>query len=527
MKLQETDRISLRATANFPYESNSCTSKAPAVNMSEAEANAKETVTKIEEKPIETLPLTGSETATPKEEKSSETQLEVTDPPLITDKMDSVNQTDNSESDIKATTIPIDFKIKSIEKDAKIEIKVADAASVSCKAELEGGKNDAKSEASIETKVESVDKDTNSKVETKVADAASDSVNIKLDDDEIKSETETKIVDATLIGTKVESANEKRESEVETKVTDTVTESATDLKLLVEDSTLKFIAANTENAVRADLERKGEDETEILGGGDVGAPCLVFKSDKNTVASGEPQDAKISISEIGEQKSSTQKETSTKIECADKTSFERSNVPTAVESKGSEPITISRLKQAVQKTAEERDVYHRKLEETERKLAALQSSYDAIMKGDSNESLLRRMVDQLKSKLIQTSLQLEDRTRLAANQEKQINALSSQVVSLKEVESITRNLLQIRNIEVKQLQANVDDMETKISQERERYSAMINKMNAAVQLNADLKKEYETQLRLFQDLRGKYEEKVTLLSNEKRALETTATAPPK
>lgn len=65
-------------------------------------------------------------------------------------------------------------------------------------------------------------------------------------------------------------------------------------------------------------------------------------------------------------------------------------------------------------------------------------------------------------------------------------------------------------------------MEERISEERERYSTMINKMDAAVKLNADLKKEYETQLRLFRDLREKYEEKVSLLSEEKRNLENSA-----
>lgn len=74
------------------------------------------------------------------------------------------------------------------------------------------------------------------------------------------------------------------------------------------------------------------------------------------------------------------------------------------------------------------------------------------MKGEGNEVMLRRMVDQLKGKLIQTSLQLEDRIRTVSNQEKQISALNSQVASLKEVESLTRSLLQIRNMEVKHLQ---------------------------------------------------------------------------
>lgn len=192
----------------------------------------------------------------------------------------------------------------------------------------------------------------------------------------------------------------------------------------------------------------------------------------------------------------------------------------------SEP-TISKLKKELQKASEERDSYRKKLEVTEKKLAVLQSSYDALTKGEGDETMLRRMVDQLKGKLIQTSLQLEDRISIVSNQEKQINALNSQVASLKEVESLTRSLLQIRNMEVKHLQAEVDDMEVRITEERERYNTMINKMDSAVKLNADLKKEYETQLSLFRDLREKYDEKVSLLSEEKRALEASAQAVPK
>ncbi|XP_071877434.1 uncharacterized protein [Bombus fervidus] len=188
-------------------------------------------------------------------------------------------------------------------------------------------------------------------------------------------------------------------------------------------------------------------------------------------------------------------------------------------------LLISKLKEEVQKAANERDSYQKKLESAEKKLTELQSTYDALLKGEGNEVMLRRMVDQLKGKLIQTSLQLEDRIRTVSNQEKQINALNNQVASLKEVESLTRSLLQIRNMEVKHLQAEVDDMEVRISEERERYNTMINKMDAAVKLNADLKKEYETQLCLFRDLREKYEEKVSLLSEEKRALEANVQSP--
>lgn len=188
---------------------------------------------------------------------------------------------------------------------------------------------------------------------------------------------------------------------------------------------------------------------------------------------------------------------------------------------------------SLQKRTHERDDFRKKLEEAERKISALQSASQLQAIGElSNggsipeDGSLRRELDDLKSSLAQTKLVLDDRERRVANQENQISALSKQVSSLKEVVAITKDMLNIRNMEVKHLQDDVDKMEGKITAERERHNAMLNKMDAAVRLNADLKKEYQTQLQLFQDLRGKYEEKVTLLSEENKALETAVQAQP-
>ncbi|XP_033230387.1 uncharacterized protein C458.02c isoform X1 [Belonocnema kinseyi] len=179
---------------------------------------------------------------------------------------------------------------------------------------------------------------------------------------------------------------------------------------------------------------------------------------------------------------------------------------------------VEKLELEIQKRTHERDNYHRKMVETENKLAALQASYNAVTTGKGDEMAIRRELEDLKNLLTQSQLKLDDRGRIVANQENQINALTSQVSSLKEVVAITKDLLNIRNMEVKHLQDNVDSMEVRIIAEREKHNMMLNKMDSAARLNADLKKEYETQLRLFQDLRGKYEEKVTLLSEENRAL---------
>lgn len=187
----------------------------------------------------------------------------------------------------------------------------------------------------------------------------------------------------------------------------------------------------------------------------------------------------------------------------------------------SENALICKLEEEVKERITERDMYHRKLVEVEQKLTDLEAFVaNTITSVDNNkESVAHVTLTELKNKLTETIMQLEDRGVIMANQEKQINALNIQVSTLKEVVAITRDLLQIRNKEVKHLQAEVDNMEARIAEEREKHNTMMSRMDDAVRLNSDLKKEYETQLNLFKDLRIKYDEKITLLSEEKRALE--------
>lgn len=208
---------------------------------------------------------------------------------------------------------------------------------------------------------------------------------------------------------------------------------------------------------------------------------------------------------------------------------DNANTKESAEPNNNKSSTILQLQEEILKRTHERDDFRKKLEETELKLSTLQLPQDILANGLTNSSEdgnLRNELENLKSTLTQTKKILEDRERRIVNQECQISALIKQVSSLKEVVAITKDMLNIRNMEVKHLQEDVDKMETKITAERDRHNAMLNKMDAAVRLNADLKKEYQTQLQLFQDLRGKYEEKVTILSEENKALEMAVQAQP-
>lgn len=124
---------------------------------------------------------------------------------------------------------------------------------------------------------------------------------------------------------------------------------------------------------------------------------------------------------------------------------ENSPAQNGTETNNKDELTaISRLEQEVQKRTHERDNYQKKLEEMEKKLSALQASYNAIISGDGDEITLRREMEDLKNMLTQTQLKLDDRGRLVVTQENQINALSKQVSSLKEVVAITKDLQSCR-----------------------------------------------------------------------------------
>ncbi|CAG9766649.1 unnamed protein product [Ceutorhynchus assimilis] len=100
-----------------------------------------------------------------------------------------------------------------------------------------------------------------------------------------------------------------------------------------------------------------------------------------------------------------------------------------------------------------------------------------------------------------------ENTKVIKNQELQIEALGQQNESLKDVVRITKDLLEIRNLEVKQLENKINAMEGKVKAEKERQDLLHKKLETMIRHNGELKREYETQLCLFNALRKRYSEK--------------------
>jgi uncharacterized coiled-coil protein SlyX len=76
-------------------------------------------------------------------------------------------------------------------------------------------------------------------------------------------------------------------------------------------------------------------------------------------------------------------------------------------------------------------------------------------------------------------------------------AQNIQIESLKDVVALTKDMLMIREVEVRDLTERMESMDAKFKAEKDRKTLMEKKMELSDQLNADLKKEYKAQKEIF------------------------------
>ncbi|VVC40129.1 Hypothetical protein CINCED_3A011075 [Cinara cedri] len=135
---------------------------------------------------------------------------------------------------------------------------------------------------------------------------------------------------------------------------------------------------------------------------------------------------------------------------------------------------------------------------------------------------LRKQNRNLQKFLVKVIDLLKEKTDRCVTQEKHVEALTLQTNSLKEVVDITKHMLAIRNTEVKRMTEDLDSLQAKINEERARHSAIIEKMNLAAKLNDELRSEYKQQSERFENMRVKYDEKCSILTEENKRLQDAA-----
>ncbi len=82
--------------------------------------------------------------------------------------------------------------------------------------------------------------------------------------------------------------------------------------------------------------------------------------------------------------------------------------------------------------------------------------------------------------------------------ELKVEAQNIQIESLKDVVSLTKDMLTIRECEVKNLTERMESMDVKFKAEKDRKVLMERKMELSDKLNKDLKDEYRAQKEIFE-----------------------------
>lgn len=174
------------------------------------------------------------------------------------------------------------------------------------------------------------------------------------------------------------------------------------------------------------------------------------------------------------------------------------------------------LKLQLKVREEEIDLLKARLKNLETELQAAMSK-----PGGKNHEMIENIKLQHEELLSKARGMIFDKTKMVKNQELQIEALTTQVQSLKDINLITKDLLEIRNSEIKAMEDRLQAMEERFKTEKERYGLVLQRAQCSSNINDDLKKEYVTQLGIFKELREKYELRVKALVAENERLKAS------
>lgn len=119
---------------------------------------------------------------------------------------------------------------------------------------------------------------------------------------------------------------------------------------------------------------------------------------------------------------------------------------------------------------------------------------------------------------------LFEKTKICKKQELQLEALNNQVLATKDVLDITKDMLNLRNIESDHMQSRLESMELRVKNEKDRYLLTEKKLAISKQKEAELTREYEAQRNIFKDLRSTYELKIELLTKQLESQKQKAAA---
>lgn len=99
---------------------------------------------------------------------------------------------------------------------------------------------------------------------------------------------------------------------------------------------------------------------------------------------------------------------------------------------------------------------------------------------------------------------LFEKVKICKKQEQQLEALNNQITANKDVLDITKDMLNLKNIENDHMQSRLESMKLRIKSENDRFVLTEKKLNISKLKEASLTKEYETQRNIFKVCPGHF-----------------------
>ncbi|XP_023171475.1 uncharacterized protein LOC111599884 [Drosophila hydei] len=149
-------------------------------------------------------------------------------------------------------------------------------------------------------------------------------------------------------------------------------------------------------------------------------------------------------------------------------------------------------------------------ERLQKRVANLEQSLkQSVMLGGTDAPKSRQEQEEL---LLKAKTLLFEKTKVNKQQEQQIAVLKEQVESVKDVLQVTKDMLQLKTTECEHTQARLEKSQLWIKAEQDKCAITEKKLLISKSVYDKLRAEYDTQSKIFKDLKAAYEQKLQVLT---------------
>ncbi|KAH8288765.1 hypothetical protein KR054_009352 [Drosophila jambulina] len=148
-------------------------------------------------------------------------------------------------------------------------------------------------------------------------------------------------------------------------------------------------------------------------------------------------------------------------------------------------------------------------EQLKRRVVQLEQSLkQSVMLGGTDAPKSRQEQEEL---LVRAKTLLFEKTKVNKQQEQQIAVLKNQVESVKDVLQVTKDMLQLKTTECDHTQARLEKSQQWIKAEQDKCALTEKKLVISKSVYDKLRAEYDTQSKIFKELKSAYEQKLKVL----------------